>query len=149
MPRIAKKTRILRLIAERGWSRIDHAEWTEIQAAVEGVSATDLHSIDIPVEPPWSGIRQHTFEELRDSLLALSAVYGNRPELQTFCRNVVIAAKNRARAAARSRYIDDAKRSAKLEMAEWMLIWLGDPAIFPVWVSVRIAHLSTFPVDPP
>jgi hypothetical protein len=138
VPRITKKSRALTLIAERGWTRISHTEWAELQTQIEGISANDLQSLDVPVEPPWAGIRQRTFEELRDSLQQFSAIYRTRPELQTFCRKAVISAKDRARAAARNRFVGEQKRAAKLEMVEWMLVWLGDPALFPVWVSIRM-----------
>jgi hypothetical protein len=42
----------------------------------------------------------------------------------------VIAAKSRARFLSR-------KYPLKAEMVEWMLVWLGDPAMFPAWAQLR------------
>ena len=65
-------------------------------------------------------------------LFANSAdVYEARPDLRRYCRDQVIAAKDRARWAARSPEVEESKRRMKAEMVEWMLVWLDDPASFP------------------
>jgi hypothetical protein len=58
-----------------------------------------------------------------------------RPNLRQLCREQVIAAKDRAKWLSRKRNIDGEVRYRKATMAEWMLIWLGDPALFPAWVD--------------
>jgi hypothetical protein len=30
----------------------------------------------------------------------------------------------------------------KAEMVEWMLVWLGDPAIFPAWIQLRRQNMG-------
>jgi hypothetical protein len=42
----------------------------------------------------------------------------------------VIAARDRARFQSKS-------RPDKAEMAEWMLVWLENPEVFPAWVDAR------------
>jgi hypothetical protein len=87
--------------------------------------------------PPDIKVRQHTFDELEESLCELGAIYESREEERRACREAVIRAKDRAKWAARNRCADENKRRAKAEMVEWMLVWLGDPAMFPAWVKKR------------
>jgi hypothetical protein len=124
-------------MAARGWRRIGEAEWREILAAIPDVSPTGLQALEIPVDPPWCGVRQHSLEELEASLGEMSEVYAARPDLRRFCRDRVIEARARAQYAARNARVDEGKRRLKAEMAQWMLVWLGDPALFATWVRVR------------
>jgi hypothetical protein len=130
------------LIAARDWRRIGECEWNEIFTAIPDISAAALQRLEIPVDPPWCGVRQHTLKELEVSLLAMSEVYAARPDLRRFCRDRVIEARRRAHYASRNRRTDEEKRTLKAEMAQWMLIWLGDPALFAAWVSLRIDVLK-------
>ncbi len=66
-----------------------------------------LAEMEIPVEPPFGGVRQKTFEELERSLLEMEEAYSRATEsgdrtLAQQCRNVVIEAKDHARLAAHS-----------------------------------------------
>ena len=79
-------------------------------------------------------MQQHTFEELEKSLREFSAIYEARPELRQLTRQQVIAAKDRAKFLAARDALDAETRARKAAMAEWMLIWLGDPALFPDWL---------------
>jgi hypothetical protein len=94
-----------------------------------------LRDTGIPIDQPWAGIRQHTFEELEQSLREMLHVYeeasaaGDRDRAR-YCRRQVIAAKDRARFAVK-------KKPEKAEMADWMLVWLENPAVFPAWVEAR------------
>jgi hypothetical protein len=99
------------------------------------VSEATIQGCGIAVDAPWSDVRQHSFEELEASLRAFSGIYGEREDLRRLCRERVIAAKDRARWIARRAGSDEALRARKAEMVEWMLVWLGDPAVFPVWVD--------------
>ena len=61
-----------------------------------------LRATGLPFDQPYAGIRQHTFEELEESLAGMLAGYyrdslaaGNR-ERARYCRRQVIAAKDRA-----------------------------------------------------
>ena len=125
-----KKQRVLDFAAARGWSSIGEAEWLELKAALPDISDTTIRSAGIPIAQPWCGVRQHTLDELEMSLRELSEVYEKHPHLRRTCREQVIAAKTRARFLSR-------KNALKHEMVEWMLIWLGDPAMFPAWAALR------------
>ena len=57
-------------------------------------------------------------------------------EMARYCRRQVIAAKDRANfAAARGKTAD--QKALKEEMVRWMLVWLENPSVFPVWVEAR------------
>lgn len=133
--RTTKKQRVLELATSRGWSQIGESEWTELRNALPDVSASVIQQAGLPVDAPWCGVHQHTFEELEKSLREFSAIYESRPDLREFTRQQVIAAKDRAKFLAARNTIDAETRVRKAAMAEWMLIWLGDPALFPDWLN--------------
>jgi hypothetical protein len=113
--------------------------WNTLRAHLAPVSESYLRDLlratGLPFHQPWAGIRQHTFEELEESLRAVLEVYrdavakGDR-ERARYCRRQVIAAKDRAKFLA-------ARKPEKSEMAEWMLVWLENPEFFPAWVNAR------------
>lgn len=117
-----------------------------LAAAVPKLSPDDLQRVLIPagieVSAPWAGVRQHTLDELERSLKAFAQVYAAREDLRGFCRRVVIRAKDRAKLAARNARLSEDKRLLKAEMAEWMLVWLGDPAMFEAWRELRVRRIS-------
>ena len=124
-------------MAARGWDEIGEKEWREIRSALSDISESTVRASGIRIGAPWRGVAVHTIDELESSLRELSRVYETRPDLRRYCRDQVIAAKDRARWAASSPKVEESKRSMKAEMVEWMLIWLNDPAIFPTWVELR------------
>jgi len=101
-----------------------------------------LRSTGLPFEQPYAGIRQHTFEELEQSLREILQVYveamaaGNRQRAR-YCRRQVIGAKDRARFQARSPGAAPEQKARKEEMVQWMLVWLENPDVFPAWVEAR------------
>jgi hypothetical protein len=133
--KITKKRRVLDFAVARGWSRIGEAEWQQLCSALPDISASVIQQCGLQVEAPWCGVHQHTFEELEKSLCEFSAVYQSRRDLRQFARQQVIAAKDRAKFLAARNSLDAEARARKAAMAEWMLIWLGDPALFPDWLS--------------
>jgi hypothetical protein len=137
VPSTSKKAKVRALIAARGWARVGEEEWKVLAATVPQLSTADLRDAGVPVEAPWSGVRQKTLEELEIALDALGAVYAARADLRRFCRDEVIRAKDRARLASRNRRVSEEKRALKAEMVDWMLVWLGDPAMFPAWAALR------------
>jgi hypothetical protein len=140
-PSATKKQRVRDFAAARGWSLIGEREWTELKAALPDISETTIRESGVPIAPPWSGVAQHALDELDASLRQFSGVYTTQPRLRRYCRDQVIAAKARARFASLSDKVDESKRRLKAEMVEWMLVWLGDPALFPAWVSIRRERL--------
>jgi hypothetical protein len=130
----------------RAWTRVGSQEWTELRLALPDVSIATMRAglkqAGLPVEQPWRGVEQHTFEELADSLSGLSEVYAAGDEqLRRTVRTEVIAAKDRARFASLNAKVDAERRAMKAEMVEWMLVWLGDPALFATWVALRCRTL--------
>jgi hypothetical protein len=79
-----------------------------------------------------------SFEELETSLRELSGRYAESPaEERKQLRATVIKSKDRARSTSRNSRVSEEKRAEKSEMVEWMLVWLGDPAMFVEWVELR------------
>jgi hypothetical protein len=118
---------------------ITEALWRELLERLTGISENYLRQLlwatGLPFERPFAGIRQHTLEELEESLKGMGRIYaeamaaGER-ERARYCRRLVIGARARAKFAA-------GKKKEKAEMAEWMLVWLEDPSLFESWVEVR------------
>jgi hypothetical protein len=133
--KITKKQRVLEFTAARGWVRVGECEWNELRDALPDVSAGTIQRSGLAMDAPWSGVHQHTFEELEASLREFSEIYESRPDLRPFSRQQVIAAKDRAKFLATRDATDPETRNRKAAMAEWMLIWLSDPALFPAWLS--------------
>jgi hypothetical protein len=125
---------------------ITEAVWHHLASRLAPVSESYLRDLlrdtGLPFEQPYAGIRQHTWEELEQTLREMHQVYadavavGNR-ERARYCRRQVIAAKDRARFLARNPRTPPEKREQKEEMAEWMLVWLDNPEVFPAWVEAR------------
>ena len=133
------------LEAERP-AAITAAVWREMLRRFAPVSESYLRALlrpsGMPFEQPYAGVRQHTLEELEQSLRDLLAVYveagsaGDR-DLARYCRRQVIAAKDRARFLAGNPKTAPEKQAEKKEMAQWMLVWLENPEVFPAWVDAR------------
>jgi hypothetical protein len=139
---MTKKDRVLKFAADRGWTEIGEPEWNELRAALPDVSDSTIRTCGFAVKAPWCGVATHTIEELDSSLREFSAIYQTRPDLRRYCRDEVIATKDRARFAARNPRVEENKRAWKGEMVEWMLVWLDDPAVFPVWAQLRMDILD-------
>ena len=118
---------------------ITEAVWRDLLQRLAPVSESYLRDLlrdtGLPFDQPYAGIRQHTLEELETSLREMLRVYSEATaagdgERARYCRRQVIAAKDRAKFLAR-------KIPLKAEMAEWMLVWLENPQVFPAWVEAR------------
>jgi hypothetical protein len=136
---------------------ITEAVWQDLLKRLVPVSESYLRellrSTGLPFDQPYAGIRQHTFEELEQSLREMLLVYveatasGNR-ERARYCRRQVIGAKDRARYLMHNPRTDAEKKAQKEEMAQWMLVWLENPEVFPAWLDARKRVLSPA-ADPP
>jgi hypothetical protein len=125
---------------------ITEGVWQELLLALAPVSESYLRDLlratGLPFEQPYAGVRQHSFEELEATLLDMRQVYnraladGNR-ERARYCRRQVIAAKDRAKFLALNPGTEAENQARKREMAEWMLVWLDDPEVFPAWAEAR------------
>jgi hypothetical protein len=60
-----------------------------------------------------------------------------------YCRRQAIGAKDRARFLAANPRTGERKKALKIEMAQWMLVWLENPDVFPAWVEARKRALGT------
>jgi hypothetical protein len=133
------------LEAERP-AAITETVWRELLTRLAPVSETYLRELlrqtELPFEQPYAGIRQHTFEELEQSLREMLRVYseakaaGDRGRAR-YCRRQAIGAKDRARFLARDARTPPERKALKEEMVEWMLVWLENPEVFPAWVEAR------------
>jgi hypothetical protein len=125
--------------------------WRDLVARLAPVSESYLRDLlrdtGLPFEQPYAGIRQHTFEELEMSLREMCQVYadaiaaGDRDRAR-YARRQVIAAKDRARFAARNPRTSPDLKARKEEMANWMMVWLENPEVFPAWVDARKRALA-------
>ena len=125
---------------------ITEAVWNDLRQRLAPVSESYLRDLlratGLPFDQPYAGVRQHTWEELEQTLRELQQVYaeamaaGNRERARD-CRRQVIAAKDRARFLARNPRTAPEKRAEKEEMTEWMLVWLENPEVFPAWADAR------------
>ncbi len=142
MPKLSKKAVIQQYARDCNWVHVGANEWQQVRAARPEVSETTLrtalHELQLTIEQPFAGIDTKTLERLEDSLLSLSRAY---PLFRAECRALAIAAKDRCRFAALNPKIAPETRSLKEEMVEWLLVWLGDPAMFADWVALRKRHL--------
>jgi hypothetical protein len=129
VPRGTKKQRVLDYAAAQGWSTIGGPEWRELTTALPDISVKTIRTSGLPIQQPWRGIAQHTLGELETSLRDYSEIYSAVPHLRDYCRAQVITAKDHAK------WTNEPAR--KQEMIDWMLVWLGDPQMFPTWLDLR------------
>jgi hypothetical protein len=130
---------------------ITEGVWLGLRMRLAPVSESYLRELlratGLPFELPWAGVRQHTFEELEESLRGMLDAYrdakaaGDR-ERAAYCRRQVISAKDRAKFLARNPRTAPEKQAQKAEMAQWMLVWLENPEVFPAWVEARKRALN-------
>jgi hypothetical protein len=142
----SKKRRLEEYLGENHLAAVTERDWHAIIERLAPVSEGYLRHLlaetGIPVEQPFAGVRQKSFEELERSLIEMEEVYsrarssGDRGRAQV-CRNVVIQAKDHARLAARSPKVSPEKKLEKEEMIRWMLVWLENPGVFAAWVRLR------------
>jgi hypothetical protein len=140
------KQAVSEYLAEKQPAKITESVWRDLLERLAPVSESYLRDLlratGLPFEQPYAGVRQHTFAELEESLDELLDAYraaqaaGER-ERARYCRRQVIAAKDRAKFLAGNAGTVEEKRAEKAEMAQWMLVWLENPEVFPAWVDAR------------
>jgi hypothetical protein len=138
----AKRNRAARLAAyleEAQPTLIDEAERDRIVALLAPVSEKRLRTLLLncgrPLAPLVEGVRQDCFDSLARTLLTLAGEYrAGTTEQRNACRAAVIRAKDHARFSARR---NESVRQQKDQMILWMLTWLENPDIFPVWLEIR------------
>jgi hypothetical protein len=147
----SKRERLRAYLEAKRPAGIGEAEWQDLARELAPIPESRLRQLlrgaGVPVEQPWAGVGQKSFAELERTLLEMAAAYGeavesDRQDRARYCRRVVIAAKDHARLAAHNPRTGAAKRAEKEEMVEWMLVWLGDPAMFAAWATLRKERLG-------
>lgn len=129
----APKARLLKEYLEHTRpARVGEDEWREIAAFLAPVSdhtiRTLLRASNWPLDPLVEGVRQDSLKELERTLLAIHREYVESDDARKQdCRRVVIVAKDHARF----------RRAEKQEMILWMLTWLENPIVFPLWLGLR------------
>jgi len=125
---------------------ITETVWRDLTARLAPVSESYLrellHQTGLPFDQPYAGIRQHTFEELEQSLAEMLAVYrdalsADDRERARYARRQVIAAKDHAKFLAHNARTPEEKRTQKEEMLQWMMVWLENPEVCPPWLEAR------------
>lgn len=141
VPRTSNRQRVGDFLKEQGWSRLGASEWASLCRKFPGIKERSLREAvrlaQIEIEQPWAGVDVHNFDGLQQSLIDLAEIYRRDSELRQYIRSQVIEAKDRTRGASRNQRISAEKRAMKAEMVEWFLVWLGDPALFSAWVTLR------------
>ncbi len=137
----ARRTELLAYIESRHWSHVGTPEWLQLRARFPQLSETTIRNAlaarGACICQPYAGIGTKSLDELESSLVAMAYAYTGSPEQSKLCRQQVIAAKDRTRFASRNPKTSAEKRALKAEMVEWMLVWLGDPAMFATWTALR------------
>lgn len=150
MPRVTALLRVAETLRQLQLVRIGEAEWAKLRAALPDLSglsvANSLARLDVEVQQPWRGLDTSSLVTLESSLSAMTDAYLTYPNLQRPCRKAVITVKDKTRFAARNSKVTAEKRALKLEMIEWMLVWLGDPRMFAEWTALRKSVLETIRV---
>jgi hypothetical protein len=140
------KQQLREYLAERRPEAIGEEVWKDLLGRLAPVSESYLRELlratGLPFDQPWAGVRQHTFEELERSLRDLwrihaEAIEAGDRERARYCRRQVIAAKDRAKFLAANPRTSPEKKAEKEEMAQWMLVWLENPEVFPAWLEAR------------
>jgi hypothetical protein len=131
---------------------IGEAEWQAAVRMLAPISESYLRDLlratGLPFAQPYAGIRQTSFADLEGDLREMLAVYadamraGDRLRAR-YCRRQAIAAKDRARFLARHPKTSPEKKAQKEEMAQWILVWLENPEVFPAWVEIRKRYCSS------
>ena len=146
------KQELREYLAREQPAAITESVWQDLLKRFAPVSDSYLRDLlratGLPFDQPYAGVRQHTFEELEESLRALLEVYSaaeaaGSHDRARYCRRQVIAAKDRAKFLADNSGTAESKRAEKAEMAQWMLVWLENPEVFPAWVEARKQALSS------
>ena len=150
------KQQLREYLAEERPAAITEAVWQLLLTRLEPVSESYLRDLlretGLPFDQPHAGIRQHTLDELEQSLREMLLVYaeakaaGNRDRAR-YCRRQVIGAKDRAKFMVRNSRTPEEKKALKEEMVEWMLVWLENPEVFPAWVEARKRAVSKAPSE--
>ncbi|MEZ5354731.1 MAG: hypothetical protein R2762_19015 [Bryobacteraceae bacterium] len=143
--RPTKRSRLAALLA--GVDAVDPALRERLRAALAPVSDSYLRQLlrdsGVELHPLVEGVRQHDFDNLERTLLALARLYldaAARGDRHTglAARRLVIEAKDHARLASRKHPEDETAQEKIL----WMLTWLENPPVFETWIRLRRGRIE-------
>lgn len=141
----SKKQRLLDLLSNPIPVCVDPRQFDELAARLAPISTSYLRHLlrdsGVLLDALVEGVRQDSLDHLARSLSALSHAYERNPQPS---RALVLEAKAHAKLALR-RDPDPAARQAKID---WMLRWLENPPIFPLWVALQKRLTETPPAAP-
>ncbi|HXM39642.1 MAG TPA: hypothetical protein VN924_00225 [Bryobacteraceae bacterium] len=146
MPGKTRKQALQEFLGAGRITAIGQAEWQAALRTLAPISENYLRDLlratGLPFAQPYAGVRQGSFADLERDLREMLAVYADAVRLgdrqrARYCRRQTIAAKDRARFLARHPRTSLEKKAQKEEMAQWMLVWLENPEVFPAWVEIR------------
>ena len=141
----SKKQQLQQLLTPPPSAPIDEARAAELARALAPISPAYLRQLlrasGLPLSPTVEGVVQDSLDHLARTLSALSSVYPQQPQ-QT--RALVLEAKAHAKLALR-RAPHRADRQQKID---WMIRWLENPTIFPLWVQLQQRATGTPPAAP-
>ncbi|MBI2686433.1 MAG: hypothetical protein HYX27_08965 [Acidobacteria bacterium] len=143
----SRQARLDAWLRERALPIVQRTHFAELLELLKPVSESSLRHLlrnsGAALDPLVAGVDQDTLISLRDTLLDLAAVYeGGDAETRKIVRRIVITAKDHAKLASRNERVAAEKRELKREMADWMLTWLENPSVFPLWVALRVKSLK-------
>jgi hypothetical protein len=140
----SKRAKLGQWLTERRIERAGELEWREMLTALAPISESYLRKLlrgsGVSLAPMVEGVVQSSLVDLERTLLALANEYeaGARD-----VRRIVITAKDHARFALKKFKPDDPKIGERQEMFLWMMTWLENPALFPVWLAMRKRIINT------
>ena len=143
----SRQEKLAAWLGQRPPGEVGLADFGELLRLLTPVTESDLRRLlrtsGAALHPLAAGVDQASFTTLRRSLLALSGCYeAGTPEVRKVARQIVITAKDHAKLAARSQHASPEKRAEKDEMGTWMLTWLENPVVFPLWAGLRAKALG-------
>ena len=125
--------KMARLLADEG-AELRHAE----------ILALDVERrLESPYDAMFRNILK--FSDFRQTLNSIRNLENLRRKFQAendreglrLVRETALRGKRRAQMIAGNEKVDEQKRAAKSEIAEWFTIWLQSPEIFDNWVGLR------------
>ncbi len=138
--RESKKAKLAAWLRERAPARVELEHFEELGQLLAPVKEPDLRRLlrdsGAPLAAIVEGVDQTSYASLRRTLLALCAEYERGDK--RLVRSIIITAKDRAKLAQRNPKLAD----EKAEMVSWMLTWLENPEVFPVWIAMRARLLK-------
>ncbi len=141
----SKKQRLHQLLSNPVPSRIDPRQFADLAAQLAPIATSYLRHLlrdsGLPLDALVEGVRQDSFHHLARTLSALSDSYQTAPHE---ARDLVLEAKAHAKLALRR----DPNPAARQTKIDWMIRWLENPPIFPLWVSLQKRLTETPPAGP-